>query len=146
MSSWLAFLATAGLLKVQSVEKKREPFPSAERRWFFRDGRLDARPIIWSLRNCPQDWVPNYVGDGTLYELTHKKTDHAIRAYWASDYRMSSSSRCGCSNTQWQPFQTRQLGRAIKGWKRWNAAQGIVHPNSSEAINKQFRNHFIPPS
>src|SRR5258708_16177680 len=51
--------------------------PTFEPRWWYRADRLDARPVIWSLKNRPEEWTVNY-GGRPHYYLKHHPTNHTF--------------------------------------------------------------------
>ena len=129
----LAFLALA-----PAKAKSDEPPTFTKRPWHSR-GRLDIRPVLWSLRNRPQDWRADH------YTLTHVPSAHK---FWIANgfffYGLWASNGCSCQREREGAFsiiQKFQFGAARRAWARatWAAAQG-----DRDQVNAQFASHFIP--
>lgn len=105
-------------------------------RWWYSEERLDARAVIWSLRNRPQEW--KYTYESRDMKITHVPSNHEVWISWYMDYRLEAR-HCGCSSRgAWQLFQTLAVGRAIRAWRRWERKQRGPDP-----IHAQFQSHFI---
>lgn len=67
---FLAFLPAAVAAAINNVAVKPKPLPTFKPRWWYNPRRLDARPVIWSLYNRPEEWtVSNYDGHHRPYTL-----------------------------------------------------------------------------
>lgn len=100
--------------------------------------RLDFRPVIWSLRNRPDEWE---WGHGH-YCIVHKPSRHEI---WVSSgleyYNLYNAGGCSCTrlSTRTKPswWDRRRFHSAFKAWRRSHGQ------TDSAAINRQFAAHFI---
>ena len=50
--------------------------PTFPHRWWRSQNRLDIRPVLWSLRNMPQDWSIDQ------HTITHNPSKHE---FWISN-------------------------------------------------------------
>lgn len=139
MSITTTILAFVGVMPIVAPKQAQTPDFTSKRRWHSRD-RLDIRPVLWSLRNRPEDWK----ADGH-YTLDHKPSHHE---FWIANgfffYSLYRTDDCSCHLTREGSFsliQKVQFGRACAAWRRWNR----TNENSALAeVNRQFANHFIP--
>jgi len=122
----------------ETTPVKPEPkLPTFEWKWWFKKyGRLDARPIIWSLYNKPQDWERVAPINDYPQRLRHKPSNHQF--YFDTSFITQMylvQANCGCVNQgkKFQRFQKRALKRAVNDWRAKDAAP----------IHKQFYSHFV---
>lgn len=136
----IAFLPPPPALVAQKKkeEAKGDGLPVFKRRWWFKDNRLDARPVAWSLVNRPQDW--RYT-DPEERVLEHIPSKHQ---FWVGSSRGNYhlwSARCGCHHQSegggFQKFQQGLFHRAYMQWRKWH------RPPQAEA--ERFANHFLHP-
>lgn len=99
--------------------------PTFKRKWWYRADRLDARPVIWSLENCPEDWERH---QHMRSWVRHKPSDHC----YSSDGSMLAGN-CDCSRYGFQWRQQKQLGKAVAAFIERQAA----------ITQHQFQNHFL---
>lgn len=128
-----AFLA----MSAPALEAKSAPLPTFVRRPWYNPHRVDARPVIWSLRNRPEDWKYTWATHRNL-TLTHKPSGHKLWASGVMGYKIDSDS-CSCTGRAWQFLQFFAMGRAVRAWKRWEAKNNPEHHQLAE----QFSAHFI---
>lgn len=107
--------------------KKEEIVPDFAPKWWHRPWRLDARPLIWSLDNSPEDWRRE------MRILCHEPSRHCLGASTATLYRAG----CSCENHRWQLFQRFQVRRAIGRWLKWEKI------TASAGLQRQFQSHFL---
>lgn len=109
-----------------------DALPVFKSRWWYSDKRLDARPVIWSLDNRPEEWV--LLGPGKDHErLCHMPSDHKL---WTRGLiKGDLQARCSCSGRGWQIFQRASLRRAMNRWIRKHGAR--------PALAEQFAAHFV---
>ncbi len=117
--------------------------PRFKPRWWYRKDRLDARPVIWSLYNHPEEWDtvrPN--GNRALRPYSyfqHKPSNHYFRI-WAGECHLLEQTECGCQSAtrgRFQVFQKSGLRKAAQWWENY-----YKHP--LPALNPQhFAGHFI---
>lgn len=134
----LAFLALAAAAKPARTDAPpaRPCLPNFKRRWWYSERRLDARPVIWSLKNHPEEWRYRFQSRDML--ITHSPSRHSVWFLFHMGYRLDADG-CSCSTrNKWQRFQLFSVGRAVRAWRRWEARQ-----NPTESIDVQFRSHFI---
>lgn len=73
----LAFLPAAIAAVVRKPDTAEPPkLPTFEPRWWHKPGRLDARPVMWSLRNRPDEWEP--ADRPPVWLLRHKPSGHVF--------------------------------------------------------------------
>jgi hypothetical protein len=124
----------------------------------FKRDRLDARAIIWSLLNRPDEWT-YWAGKQRLH---HAPSNHNFRigtrfGFW----RLIRTNHCSCttSTRKFQRGQVWELNRAYKTWKanHGNAlltarreADALAMRKAGEAaragemkMHQQFVDHFI---
>jgi hypothetical protein len=107
--------------------------PTFKPRWWFKVDRLDARPVVWSLRNRPQEWSRK----GKRYTLTHMPSQHT---FWIGNgvgsYGLYDAD-CGCSTIErkFQRFQQITFHRAYRSWRRYEAI--------TSGLADHFASHFI---
>lgn len=134
--SLIAFLATLPALTKSTTPPAMPEWQSLR---YSKKQRLDIRPVLWSLRNKPQDWEWQRGRD----TIGHIPSGHSFWVY-SMDYHLHNSTQCSCTQAREGRFsfiQRRQFGRAFASWRRWQKKQ-FATPRI-EAINKEFRQHFI---
>jgi len=112
--------------------------PTFRPRWWYRNYRLDARPVAWSLRNRPEDWRWNTEG----ITLRHVPSDHV---FWIANGSYSLyTANCSCQkNTRgrFQRFQALFVFRpAYRYWLRW---QRLKQQQEMTHDPAHFAEHFI---
>lgn len=114
------------------------PAPTFGRRWHSWS-RLDIRPVLWSLRNRPEEWQQ------TEFTLLHKPSRHE---FWTANgfffYALYRADGCSCTRARGGAFsliQKFQFGAARRRVARMERAR-----MSAEliGINAQFAGHFLP--
>lgn len=113
--------------------------PTFGRRWHSWS-RIDIRPVLWSLRNRPEEWHQ----DG--YTLVHKPSKHGFwtgNGFWF--YGLYDSNNCSCTSrpshgrfSLIQKFQFGLARRTVARLERTRANAELV------GINSQFAEHFLP--
>lgn len=125
--SVLALLAPMPTPEQQATTSK---LPGFRPRWWYHPGKLDARPVIWSLYNHPEEWRWSMAG----YRIEHEPSGHEFRI-WGGRRLMSVD--CGCSSASgWQFMQVFALAFAMRRWRKWEARR----PTS---LHQNFASHFI---
>lgn len=121
-------------------EKAKAVCPQFKPKWWYKPKRLDARPMIWSLRNKPEDWQMHESG----YHLIHMPSQHHYATDPRMEYRPLPTSDCGCGTAYagYQPFQTFSIGRAVRSWLRWNDKRKELERQVEVNLNAQFHSHF----
>lgn len=126
----VSFVGVFGGTTISAVREQETtvvPLPVFKPRWWHRVDRLDARPVVWSLDNRPDDWVCD-CGD---YVLTHKRSGHSL--WIANGYGLYSmqSPGCGCTSRggAFQRFQQRAIHRAVRRWlsRHMNPDRFVAH-------------------
>lgn len=146
-----ALMPPAVALKPRDGDGRVETKPALpvfKRRWWFRDDRLDARPVIWSLENRPEEWEVDR--RSRPLTITHLPSKHE---FWVGmgGYHLwrapnLDGTSCGClglthsGETRFQRFQQVAFRRAYRNWLAWNRERRA--PEVS-ARNNQFASHFI---
>lgn len=133
MLSILAFLPFAAKPAAVMAPPSNSVFAP---RWWFRLGRLDPRPVIWSLETAPNDWIVESVGRC----IVHRKSGHRMSTRWWLGYVMHSDY-CGCSQRRWQSFYKAALGNAINRRLRIHSAEQRAVDQRDSAM---FASHFLP--
>jgi|SRR5581483_4133358 len=111
--------------------------PVFGRRWHSWS-HLDIRPVLWSLRNRPNDW------EQTEFTLRHKQSNHEFwiaNGFWF--YALYSTDSCSCQRVRGGSFsliQKIQFSFARRTVARIDRAR-----RSAElaTINRQFTEHFV---
>lgn len=124
--------------------------PSFEPLDWFDPNRLDARPLIWSLQNRPNEWKEEdnirVSHDTWRNGIKHVPSEHYFitegfgLAYMTANY-------CDCTRgprTYFQRGQSRALKRAVRDWRQRKidaaaAAERAKYP----ARARQFASHFF---
>lgn len=106
--------------------------PVFKRRWWYSCNKLDARPLLWSLRNRPSEWY--YVPEHFHSYFEHKPSKHrltqVISLAMSRMYDWRLSAECSCSGSEFQLGQQQQINREIG---RLLASR----------VSAQFAAHFI---
>src|SRR5262245_46164259 len=89
----LAFLTVPAIAAV-SVTEADETLPAFKRRWWHSARRLDARPVVWSLRNRPQDWEWAH----REYTIRHKPSDHVFWVANGPGFYALYEANCSCTS------------------------------------------------
>jgi len=121
----LALLAPMMAPKSETEVTKAPPI--FKRRWWYSAERLDARPVIWSLQNHPEEW--QYIDPDYRNRIVHTPSEHEV--WTGSQQRYRLRAECSCSSRNWQVFQAHLVGRAIRQWQ-------------AQQREQQFRSHFVP--
>lgn len=111
--------------------------------WHSR-GYLDARPVIWSLRNRPEQWERrNVTGyDDNYCIMYHKPSRHS---FYETGWGLQSAS-CSCTGHparggRFSFAQRWQVRAAFRHWRRtWGRQQRLAEISK---INEQFTAHFV---
>ncbi len=109
----------------------------SSRRWHSRS-RLDIRPVLWSLRNRPQDWQQDE------FALLHKPSKHE---FWTANgfwFYALYRAHCSCTRSGYGSFsfiQKIQFSFARRVVARMECAR--MSAELAE-INGQFAAHFVP--
>lgn len=130
----LAFMSVP-LVALRSFDAATEPqLPVFKPLPWFRDDRLDARPVAWSLRNRPDDWDEATPG----YTIRHKPSDHTFWIWNGKGYYSLYAADCSCTTRsdrgRFQRFQQGIFHRAYRHWLRHR-------PPPVDA--EQFAAHFV---
>jgi len=131
--SILAFLAP---MPAKVTKTETSALPEFKPRWWYKADRLDARPVIWSLDNHPEEWRVTHEGNYNL-TITHIPSNHQFWSCLAMGYRLYRAD-CSCSSSssrKWQRFQFWTVGRAIRQWVR--------NERAKENIAENFHSHFV---
>lgn len=128
--SFLAFVPA--VMKVSEPVVETVPsLPTFKPRWWYSSRRLDARPVIWSLQNHPEEWALC----STRLTITHAPSHHT---FWAFSVcrGLYSAGGCGCetSEAKFQLFQHGAYKRALRAWGR-----AVRAPVDRE----RFASHFV---
>lgn len=119
-----------------NVETETKPaLPVFKRRWWHRSDRLDARPVLWSLRNRPEEWRPSYL------TVLHVPSGHEFWCTWPCNglYRAGCSCDTRGEENHFQVFQSFWFRLAAQRFVR--AYREAERPASERAA--QFASHFI---
>lgn len=130
----LAFLmpAAAPVAKAITAEPK---MPTFKPRFWYDPNKLDARAMIWSLDNRPQDW--EHSGEPSYGYFTHIPSGHRFLDHTWYQGGVLSNTDCDCSSrSQYQFGHTRAVKNAMR--------KLFDRTVNAWAINEQFANHFIP--
>lgn len=131
---------TATAIPAQIVAKP--VMPEFRPKWYFSDSKVDARPMLWSLENCPEDWEPigyhnpKPANWSAVYGLRHKPSNHTL---YGIKYLPTLRADCGCNGREFQPFQ---VGKVRLACRRWLDSNGFGPEAEAEARRQQFRAHF----
>ncbi len=114
-----------------------EGFPDISKPPWHSRNRLDIRPVLWSLRNRPQEWRRGN------YTLDHIPSGHR---FWIANgffhYSLYEANGCSCRRENhdghFSLIQKIEFGAAYKAWRKSR------EPDRAQ-INAQFASHFILP-
>jgi hypothetical protein len=127
------------------TKTKPKVMPNFQPKSWYSPNLLDARPMVWSLLNRPEEWRLD--GGGTY--LIHVPSGHYFFTSAENGYRPANLSNCGCSTVRgYQKFQVSSVRRAMEHWMRngSSASTDQVQSNNSERppsdLNTYFRSHF----
>lgn len=132
--AFVPFMAATAAKSHDSI-KPSEP-PTFEPKWYFEKYRLDARPVMWSLKNRPDDW--EYAFGDSRY-LKHKPSGHVFSLAFDA-VGLFDSNRCGCGTAikgQFQMFQTGKFRKAARAWREWHRLKHNPPPDPAH-----FAAHF----
>lgn len=137
MSNMLAFLPAAVAAVLSTTTEKAEPpaLPTFKPRWWHNRNRLDARPVMWSLRNRPDDWEWR----NEPHTLRHKPSKHI---FWVANgpgfYHLYETDGCSCLSSsnrgKFQRFQQIKFWHAFRCWRRHQPPP---------VDQQQFAAHFV---
>jgi hypothetical protein len=136
MMTMLAF-APAVIPTTKSDADTTPALPTFKPRWWYEPDRLDARPVIWSLRNRPQEWEALH--RGIFLRVRHKPSGHAFVAD-ICDTGLEDGNRCGCARStgKFQIFQNWAFRRAARAFRD-------LPENQSHHDPVHFASHFVHP-
>ena len=126
----LAFMAAPAKADVET----QPPLPTFKPRWWYDPNRLDARPVIWSLENRPEEWECHR--PGIFLHVRHKPSGHDFVADTV-DTGLVDDSRCGCrslTNGRFQIFQS---------WLFRHAANALDESRRAARDPAHFASHFV---
>ena len=133
-----------GLTKVTddkpAVKIEEKPkLPVFKREWWHSAVRLDARPVIWSLKNRPQDWSVAPRSHTFGWYLNHTPSDHSfILGHTPFFCRMYDGSLCSCQRAS--PRGKFQRGQK---YRFWLAGRIFLHKRRATVDQAHFCNHFV---
>lgn len=139
--SLIAFRPDAG---DEAMIHSKPVLPVFKPRFWWSPDRLDVRPVLWSMRNKPEDWavqrLPRPRFDGGWMLHTPSQHSFQVGGFWAGDRAgLRNSRNCGCSQSS-KKFHTGQAHRfnrmAWKFFRAEGARQGV-------AVAKEFHSHFV---
>lgn len=131
--------------------------PTFKPRWWYSDQRFDARPVVWSLRNRPEEWeaVDSSFSSGPGWSpvtgrypdgLRHKPSGHIFRYFGDHAQRLvsavspSDGTVCSClnqaSDRKPQLGQRVRLWSAMWDWVEWKNPRPTVD-------HRHFASHFV---
>jgi hypothetical protein len=110
-------------------------------RFWWRASRLDARPVIWSLRNNPQDWTVERDDSYHRTIIRHVPSQHefVVGSFRQSEYtRLLYSNGCSCHDaTYFHTWQATPFKMA--------AHKYVLNQHRDKTLSNrdtQFRSHF----
>ena len=118
-----AFLVTAAAVRIKRDEEaqaKSASLPIFETKWWFSKQRLDARPVIWSLVNHPEEW--NETSPGVMF---HMPSEHEFRLGHDRPFRALGllHAQCSCHNDTTNLFQHFQSRAVRQAWRQWKETE-----------------------
>jgi hypothetical protein len=123
---------TIGAISVPSVTE-RPALPTFPPRSWHRPDRLDARPVIWSLDNHPEEWEP--ADERPYWLLLHKPSGHVFRIAGGLA-RLTAPDECSClraSGGYFQLFQGVRIkasGASLDSTARQSGSRGASEPRA----------------
>lgn len=120
-------------------DKKDSVAPVFGRRWHS-FSRLDIRPVLWSLRNRPEEW------EQTEFTLDHVPSKHR---FWTANgfwfYSLYEANGCSCQKVRHGSFSFIQ--KIQFAFARRTVARADRFKRNAElaAINTHFAEHFVSP-
>jgi|SRR5215469_195367 len=135
MSSIIALLTAAAAKAIEAVGKTKEVSPPRFEKFDGYDpNKLDARPLIWSLENKPEEWSypgPRPDNHALAFYLRHEPSNHLFNISWHENLCGLAAAECSCHATshQFQTGQALELYAAAVAWDK-------------EMIRRQFAEHF----
>jgi hypothetical protein len=135
---------TIGLRDSASVVVPHIPatptMPVFEPRWWRSKTRLDIRPVLWSLRNRPEEWTQ------TEYTIMHVPSQHE---FWTANgffsYSLYRAGGCSCTRARGGGFsllQKFEFSAALSKWTYWDRSRQAA---AATGVNVQFAAHFLTP-
>lgn len=125
---------------MQAEDKPKAALPVFGRRLHSRN-RLDIRPVLWSLKNRPEEWVED------RFTITHKPSKHEFwtgNGYFFYGLYSTGERHCSCQAVEGGRFsliQKAQFAWALMRW-RWTYGANLARAELGRT-NEQFANHFI---
>lgn len=137
--SILAFLAP---MPVALDAKPKLPTFTKGWRFWWSDTRLDARPVIWSLYNHPEEWEVENDTPGYRTTIIHKPSRHVFvvgRFLDGEKTRLRDSHSCSCISlgTHFHTGQATSFKRAAR-----KMVLGPYRAANRVETLKQFISHF----
>lgn len=131
------------LSSVTSVTEQLSALPTFKARWWHRADRLDARPVIWSLRNRPEEWTWVLFADGTNSgrRIVHVPSAHQFWVATRGFYRLERAN-CGCNDAGGR-FQLFQQGAFHRAFIRWRHDHPPQQPPVIAIDHDHFAAHFV---
>lgn len=137
----MTFLALLAPMIPAKVEDKVAGPPTFKPKWWYSANKLDARPVIWSLENHPEEWeAAGNPSPGQSFNILHKPSQHL---FWVSSVlkqmNLRDGDHCSCQGRAFQLGQSRTAYFAAQQWLYNSAERG---PTGQE-ISDQFVSHFV---
>lgn len=140
----MAFDSEAPAAVIAPVKPKAEPevtravMPVFKRRW-WQGKKLDHRPVVWSLRERPEEWRIDMSGN-QMTQAFHRPSTHSFRLDMGPWVKLYSSNECSC-----QRFA--RSFTLIGSFRVWGAAYDLAHRNDPPKpnpvdVHRQFCGHF----
>lgn len=116
--------------------RESKPAPVFGRRWHS-FSRLDIRPVLWSLRNRPEEW------EQSEYRLTHTPSQHTFwigNGFW---FYSLHDANCSCTQVSGGKFSFIQKIQFSFARRRVSEIQRSLRSAQLAKINAQFSEHFM---
>lgn len=114
--------------------------PVFKPRWWRSKTRLDIRPVLWSLRNRPEEWRQDE------YTIVHMPSRHE---FWTANgffaYSLYRSNGCSCQRARGGGFSLLQKFEFSAAWSKWIYWDRSRQAATASEINAQFAAHFLAP-
>ena len=110
--------------------------------WHSR-GRLDIRPVCWSLRNRPNEWSYRFPSHLTIL---HEPSGHT---FWVGNgfffYELYETDGCSCRSDSNRDGHFTTIQKVLFGaaYMAWRKSKRGERDEARAAINKQFASHFL---
>jgi len=121
----------AFLAPMPAPKAEAPALPEFKPRSWYRPDRLDARPVTWSLRNHPEEWV---WGNTRRFTIIHKPSKHEFWVSLGSYHLWRADCSCRTTEGKFQFGQTFAFARAFRWWRR---------NYGTPRVDEQFASHFI---